>query len=274
MMFLTIFDTILEFLKAHLGRFIATGVVIVVTFVVILIIKLLIRSYKKRSKNKRAVTLMILIRSIIRYILVIIAIIVIMSIWGIEMTGVIAGAGILGLVIGLGAQSLIQDFLSGISIVFEDHYEIGEIVEIKGFKGRVVELGLRSTKLINFKGELKIFNNGDIKEITNFSRNHSLALVEVSVAYKENLERVINILQERLATFNELFPQIIEGPNVAGVTNLGDSGISIRVTAKTETEQHYPVERALRKYIKEVFDENGIEIPFPQVVVHNERKFV
>lgn len=265
------FDDIKAFIVTNSLRLISTLIVIFVTFVLILIVRFFTKRFLKKSKNRRALTVAKLVQSIFKYILVITAFIIIIAIWGVNVTGLLAGAGLLGLIIGLGAQSMIQDLLSGVSIVFEDYYEVDEVVEIKGFKGRVVEIGLRATKIMNFKGELKIISNGDIKDITNYSRHYSLALVVIAIEYKENIDHVIALLQEKLSSMLELFPQIIEGPNVLGVSELANSSVNITITAKTLPEQHYAVERGLRKYIKELFDENNITIPFPQVVLHDER---
>jgi small conductance mechanosensitive channel len=225
------------------------------------------KNYAKRAKNKRAITLAKLVQSIIRYILIIIAIIIIINIFGFDITAVLAGAGIAGLIIGLGAQSLISDFLAGLGIAFENYYEIDDVVEIMGFKGTVIEMGLRSTKIMNWKGEVKIIANGEIKELINYSRTYSIAVVKIVLSYDENIDKVITLLEEKLPTMNESFPQIIEGPNVIGVSDLKDKGIEIQINAKTKAETHYAVERALRKRIVQILHENNIKIPYPQIVL-------
>jgi small conductance mechanosensitive channel len=264
-------DKLKTFFRVNSVRLISTGVIILITIVLITILKIMITRFIKRSKNRRAVTLARLVQSILRYTIFIIAVIALIGVWGFDVTTLLAGAGIMGLIIGLGAQELIKDLLSGISIVFEDSYEIDDIIEIEDFKGRVVEIGLRSTKILNWKGELRIINNGEIKQVTNFSRHFSVANIFVLVSYKENIEKVTTMLEEKLSSMKELYPQIVEGPNVSGVTSLGINGFEVNITAKTLPERHYEVERGLRKTIKDLFDANKIRIPVTQVEIHNER---
>ncbi len=264
-------EKIVAFINASTKPIIETAILIGITFVLFVLIAIVGNRIikKQRDKKKKAMTLTKMIQSILRYSILILAIIMILSFWGVQVGPILAGAGIIGIVIGLGAQDLIKDLLSGFSIIFENYYDIDDIVEIKGFKGRVLDIGLKTTKLINWKNEVKVFTNGDIKDITNFSKNPSVGVVEVGISYNENLDKVIGLLEEKLVVIKELFPQVIEGPNVIGVVNFADSAIIIRIIVKTESEQHYGVERAIRKYIKEIFDENGITIPFPQLVVYH-----
>lgn len=246
---------------------ILTILTIAIALLLLLLLKLFTIKMKK-GKSKRGFTIVRLLESIVKYIIIIISIFVILSIWGVDVTAALAGVGIVGLIIGLGAQDLIKDLLAGIGIVFDNQYEIDDIVEINGFKGRVTEIGLRTTHLINYKGEIRIIRNGNITEVSNFSRSFSLAVVIIDVAYKENLDKVINLLDEQLPQMKENYTQIIEGPIVSGVEAFKNSSVAIRITAKTNPEEHYAVERALMKYVKEIFEENNIEIPFDQIVVH------
>ena len=264
-------EKIALFFEKFTDPLIKTLIMIGIVFVLLLIVGIVGNKIIKRQriKKKKAVTLTKMIQSITRYVIVILLLIIILGIWGVDVGPILAGAGIVGIVIGLGAQDLIKDFLSGFSIIFENYYDVDDIVEIKGFKGRVLDIGLKSTKLINWKNEVKVITNGDIKEVINYSLNPSLGIVDVDVSYKENIEKVILLLEEKLIYIKDWFPQVVEGPNVLGIVNLGSSGITIRITVKTNSEEHYAVERAIRKYIKEIFEENNIEIPYPQVVVHD-----
>lgn len=243
---------------------ISIGITIALTIIILVVLKIIINRTVKRAKNKRAITLSKLVHSILKYIIVIIAIIIVIGLTGYDITAVLAGAGIAGLIIGLGAQSLINDMLSGIAIVFEDYLEIDDVIEVNGFKGKVVDIGLRSIKIQNWKGELRIITNGQIKELTNFSRTHSLAVVEFSIDYKENINEVVTMLEERLQNMKEFFPQIVEGPNVVGIIKIGLNGFDIRLTAKTLCEEHYAVERGLQKKVIELFKENNMELSMNQ----------
>jgi small conductance mechanosensitive channel len=191
-----------------------------------------------------------------------------LAIWGINVLPALAGLGILGLVVGLGAQSLIKDFIAGFFIIFEHHFDVGDVVEINGFKGKVVDIGLKTTRVQNWKNAIKIFANGVITEPINYSKNPSVAVIEFGIAYGEDVQKTIDILNQELPKYQERFPDILEAPTVLGVTQLADSSVNMRVIIKTATETHYGIERGFLQIIKEILDKNNIEIPFPQVVVH------
>ena len=264
-------DKFKKFIEINVMRLIATGIAIVVIFILLIILKVIINRFIKKAKTRRAVTLAKLIQSIFRYSIYIIGVISIVAVWGYNVSTLLAGAGIMGLIIGLGAQSLIADLLSGISIVFENFYEIDDVIEINGFKGKVVEIGLRTTQLVNWKGELKIIANGEIKEVINYSRNFSVADVTVTISYQDDISKTISLLEAKLPAVKEMFPQIFEGPDVLGVRNLGVNGVDIGIIAKTTPEEHYAVERGIRKYIRNLFIENGITIPITQVMINDKR---
>lgn len=262
---------ILEFIEKSLGMIIGSVIVIALSMFIIKIAKLGFKSVGKKQgplqKRKRTIAKVSL--SIVRYFVGILAILIILSIWGVNVLPALAGLGILGLVIGLGAQKFINDLIAGFFIIFEHHFDVGDKIEVGGFKGEVTDIGLKTTRIKNWKGEIKILANGQINELINFSKNPSVAEVNFTITYEEDAQKVIDLLTKELKTFMSRFPQIIEDPQVLGVTNLNTNGIDIRVIAKTENETHYPVERAMRLFIKEVLNQNNIEIPFQQVVVRN-----
>jgi small conductance mechanosensitive channel len=261
------------FIISKTGSLIITVVIIlVVSFLLKLIKSILNHSAKKEGPNqKRKITMLKVTYSLVNYTFKIVALLVILAVWGVDVLPALAGLGILGLVIGLGAQSLIKDLIAGVFIIFEHHFDVGDTVEINGFKGVVTEVGLKSTRVKNWKNDLKTFANGNIAESINFSKDKSLAVVNFGIAYKENIQDTIDLLVQEFPRFKETQPNLLELPTIAGVTELANSSVNIRVVAKTETETHYGVERAMLKFIKEVLDENNIEIPFPQVVVHQEK---
>jgi moderate conductance mechanosensitive channel len=259
-----------DYLSHSLGSIIGT---IVVIFLSLFILKIAKVSFKRIGKKpgpmqRRKKTIGKILGSITKYLIGILAVLIILAIWGVNIVPALAGLGIAGLVIGLGAQKFINDLISGFFIVFEHHFDVGDRIEVAGFKGEVIDIGLKTTKIKNWKNEIKILSNGEISNLTNFSKDTSLAVVEFGVAYKENIQNVIDVLNRELPKIRDKMEQIIENPTVAGVTDLANSSVNIRVTAKTLNEQHYGVERELRKFIKEILDKNKIEIPFPQVVVH------
>lgn len=260
-MFLNIFNDLGEKLKNNAYNIVLTAIIVLIAIVLLLILKF-ITLRVKRGKNKRIYTVVKIIESIMKYIIVLVVIFIILDIWGFDVTAALIGVAIVVLVIGLGSQELIKDIIAGISIVIEEQYDLDEIVEINGFKGKVLEIGLRTTKLINYLGEIRIIRNGTIKEVSNYSRTFSVATAIVTIDYKENVDKVVTLLDEILPSLKDNYPQIIEGPIVSGVEQLTEKGIDIKITAKTESEEHYSVQRALLKKINEVFEEHNIQIPY------------
>ena len=270
-MFLVKYSDIQIWFENHARALIFTCVIILIAFVISFLIKFFTLKIKKMN-NKRSYTLAKLIENICKYIIIIIAAFSILATWGVNVTAALAGVGIFGLVIGLGAQDLIKDFIAGIGIVLDNQYEIDEVVEVNGFKGKVIEIGLRNTKLINANGEIRIIRNGMISQVSNFSRSFSVAAINVDILYNENIDNVIELLNEKLPLLKENYNQIIEGPIVAGVDELKNNAVSIRITAKTEAEEHYAVRRALLKYTKEIFEENNIKIPTNKIIIREEKE--
>lgn len=266
-----ILDSAIEFAKSNLINLVTTLICILIYIALIFITKQVTKKVIKNAKinKKRTTTIVKMLTSIIKYTLTLIVVIIVLGVWGINLMPVLAGAGILALIVGLGAQDLIKDLIAGIAIVFDDYYDVGDVVEIDGFKGEVIEIGLKTTKIVNYLGNIKIVKNGDISSAINFSRNPSLAICDIEIAYEENVDNVIRVLKENVHILKEKHQEIIDGPNVVGVTKLDSSGIIIRITAKTKAEEHYSVERAMKKFVIDLFNENNIEIPYEKLVIYN-----
>jgi small conductance mechanosensitive channel len=266
----TTISSILLVLSDNVNRLISSGFVIAITIALNKITRISLRRIgtKPSPMQRRKKTIAKVTISIVKYILAIIMITVILSIWGVNVTPILAGVGAIGLIIGLGAQKFINDLISGFFIIFEHHFDVGDKIEVKGFKGDVIDIGLKTTKIKNWRGEVKILSNGDINDITNFSLSESIAVVDFGIAYKEDVAKTTMLLNLELPKLRKEVEEIIEDPQVLGVVDLANSSVNMRVIAKTLTEKHYAVERAIRQRIKEILDANKIEIPFPQVVVH------
>jgi len=190
-----------------------------------------------------------------------------------NLTPLLAGAGVAGIAIGFGAQSLIRDFVQGFFILAEDQLRIGDVVKLGEHSGVVEKITLRTTRLRGLDGYVHIIPNGEIKTVVNMTHGWSRALVDVDVAYKEDLDRVITIMENVAAGLQkeEKYKEsIIEKPQVLGVEKLGDSGITIRLIVKTIPQKQWEIKRELKKRIKKAFDAAGITIPFPQLTLHGE----
>jgi small conductance mechanosensitive channel len=261
-------------LTESIGRIVSSLIILFVTFFIMKFSKKAFKKIgnKEGPNQKRKKTVGKLLSSVTRYSLSIISMIIILSIWGVNVGPALAGLGIAGLVIGLGAQKFINDLISGFFIIFEQHYDIDDVIEVQGFKGVVTDIGLKTTRIRNWKGDVKIMANGDMTNLTNYSRNPSVAVVDFGIAYEEDIQKTFNLLEEYLPKFKATQPDVVEDPINLGVVSLGASSVDIRVMARTNNEKHYGIERALRKFIKDMLDENDVEIPFPQIVVSHKEK--
>lgn len=225
------------------------------------------RLTKLQINDRRMNTLSEILKKVVKYVLVFIGIVVSLDLFNINTTSIIATAGIGGLAIGFGAQSLVKDVITGFFILLEDQYAVGDYVKIGGLEGIVEELGVRVTKLRDFTGELHIIPNSNIQIVTNRTRGAMRALVKISIAYEEDIERAIKVLEKVSEDLSKSNENIIEGPTVLGVTDFGGSDVVLTVVAKTKPMEQWAVERAMRKAIKEAFNREDIEIPYSKIVV-------
>lgn len=214
-------------------------------------------------EEKRARTLSSLLHSVIRYTIYFIVIVMLLQEFKIDTTSIVAGAGIIGLALGVGAQSLIKDFVTGFFIILEDQYGVGDYIAISDMAGTVEEIGFRVTRLRDGNGILHIIPNGSITKVSNYTRGHMQATVNVPVPYEADMEQVFALLDEVCATVGQSVPEVIDGPTVLGVVDLKPGEIVIRIIAKTVPLQQVKVETALRRLIKEKF--TAAKIPQPQL---------
>ena len=225
---------------------------------------------------QRAKTMGDLLKSIITGVLVAIFGTMMLSELGLNIAPIIASAGIIGLALGFGAQSLVKDFLSGIFMIFEDQYGVGDVVDVGEASGVIEAVSLRVTRLRDLNGTVWYVPNGEILRVGNMSQNWSRAVVDVAVGFGEDLARVQRILSElahALWEDEDFRGIIIEEPEVTGVEAFGPESVTLRVLIKTAPMEQWGVARELRQRIKARFDHEGIEIPLPQRVVwHREEK--
>lgn len=204
------------------------------------------------------------------------AVFIILAEVGVNLTPLLATAGVAGLAVGLGAQSLIKDVIAGLFILFEDQYNRGDVVKVAGISGVVEEVNLRRTILRDLDGIVHSIPNGEITTASNYSKEYSRIHVDIPVAYGEDLDRciaVINRVGQELAEDPAWSPKIRSAPKSLGVNKFGDSGIDIKVLGDTKPLMQWEVSREFRLRIKKAFDQEGIEIPWPHVkLYHGETK--
>jgi small conductance mechanosensitive channel len=219
---------------------------------------------------QRAKTMGDLLKSVITGVLIAIFGTMVLSQVGVNIAPIIASAGIIGIALGFGAQSLVKDFLSGVFMIFEDQYGVGDVIDVGAAIGTVEAVSLRVTRLRDLDGTVWYVPNGEILRVGNKSQNWSRAVVDVGVGYDEDLARAKRVLGEvahDLWEDDDYRSVIIEEPEVTGVEALAPDAITLRVLVKTAPMEQWAVARELRQRIKARFDHEGIEIPFPQRVV-------
>ena len=242
--------------------------IVILTIAIIIGIGLHYLAKVKKIGSQKFTTIFILVVNFFKWVVVIGAIFMILSACGLRSEFSAAGAGIVALIIGLGSQSLVADILAGIFIVFEGDYQVGDIVILDGWRGEIQAIGVRTTKLIDAGGNIKIVNNSEIKTIINQTKELSLAKCVVSTRYEDRIENIEAVIADNIESIKDKIPAIVEGPFYKGVSELGESGVDLLFVAKCKEEDIYQVQRDLNREIKIMFDNNGIGIPFPQVVIH------
>lgn len=253
---------------------IRTTVTIGMLFVIYIVFKNLIdKILSIRHKNvhvdiRKINTLKSLFTNILKYILIFIGIVVLLNAFGINTNSLLTGLGVVGVVVGLALQDILKDFFSGIFIIIENQFSIGDTVEIGGFKGEVIALGLKTTRIKKYTGEIKIISNRNIDYIINYSKANSLDMIDISVAYEEDIDKVQNILDKLCIKLKTQIKDIKE-LNVLGVEELADSYVTFRLSVVTKPMQQFAVKREILKAIKIELDKNKIKIPYPQLEVHH-----
>lgn len=253
-------------LTNSVGSWILTALIIFLTFLVIFVCNFITHLFD--NGTRKAKTVSSLVRSLVKYISIIAAICFILVSWGVDVAGVVAGVGVLTLIIGLGCQTLIQDVISGLFIVFDDYFASGDMVIIDGFRGTIVEVGLKSTKLQDFGGNIKSITNSTITTVVNMSRMRSVVTIKLPISYNEDLERVEAHILNECKRLPEKVPNIIEGPWYKGVDSIGESSINLLVIAFTLEDNRFQVTRDLNREFYLLFKKHNILIPYQQITVN------
>ena len=255
---------------------------IILAFIIIKILHKLIEKFfttkygtKRVGKsNKRAKTMVNLLQNVVSYVVWFIVATTILSNLGIRVESIIAGAGVVGLAIGFGAQALVKDVITGFFIIFENQFDVGDYVKINTTgttvaEGTVQSIGMRSTRILSFEGDLTILPNGTMNEIVNFSIHNGMAIVEIPVSIKEDLDKVEQKLEVFLPTIKEKYAIFVNEPEILGVETVTAGEATIKIAGETEPNAHGTGARILRREIKSFFDKEGIQSPIPTMVSYN-----
>ncbi len=232
-----------------------------------MVLKLILRLLGRRSNRSRTITEMLI--GLFKYIAIIVAVVWGLTILGVNTGTVLTGVGLIGLIVGFGAQSLIEDIITGAFIIFENQYSVGDIIVLDDVRGTVRNIGVRTTVIEDSGGNLKVVNNSDIRNFQNRSRGDSLALCVCSVSYGTDLRKLEKIMKESLPGTKNNHPELyLTDIRYMGVDALGESGVDLKFCVNASEENFFSAQRMLARDVKLLMDDNNIEIPFPQVVVH------
>ena len=257
-------------------------VIIVVAVIVFFICRWILPSIMKKSVThrmagedeteiqKRTSTLSSILVKIAGIVILVIAVIMILPEFGVDIAALIAAIGVGGLAIAFAAQSLVRDYITGFFIILEDQYRVGDVVSITGAAGTVEEIGLRRTVLRDVDGNVHSIPNGQVDKSTNMTKKYSRVNLDISVGYGENLKRVIDTINrvcQELAEDPQWKDDFITTPSAVRVNKLGDSGIDIKIMGDTKPSRQWALMGELRLRLKDTFDSEGIEIPWPHTKV-------
>lgn len=231
------------------------------------IIKRLLSFKTSKIPKKRQKTVINLISNIVRVFIIFIGFTIILEEYGVDTKSFIASLGVFSLVLGLALQDLLKDIISGISIAFEGLFNIGDYIEIGGFRGEVVANGLRTTKIKAYTGEIKIVSNRNILELINYSMDKTLTTVDIGVDYQSDLDIVEKVLNNICIDLKK--EQVIKDVDLLGLERIDDSGLIYRLAIKSSYQDSFILSRILKRKIIDSFNDNNIVIPYSQVVVHN-----
>ncbi|ASK63645.1 mechanosensitive ion channel protein [Virgibacillus phasianinus] len=232
--------------------------------------KIIEKTIQKAGNNQklspgRVKTLEKLLINVFSYVMIFVFIIMIFGIFNIPLGPLLAGAGIIGLAIGFGAQGLVSDIVTGFFILLERQIEIDDYITSAGYDGIVEEVGLRTTKIRSFDGTLNFVPNRLLEGVSNHSRGNMRALVDIGISYEDNIDEAIIVLEQVCAEFQE-DERFKDGPNALGVQGLGTSDVILRVVGQTVNGEQFGCERDMRKRIRVAFDEADIKVPYPHQV--------
>ena len=260
--------TVEEFMQ---NNFVRAALVLVIAFILSKVVRFLIRRRIKRSENltNRAETVLRILSSAVSVVIYFLAILEICRIlFNINPATIVAATGVVGVAISFGAQNLVKDMISGFFILMENQYAVGELVTIGEFTGTVSSLGVRSTQLRNVTGDIFIIPNGSVTSIVNHSRGVRGVVLDVEIAYETDINTAMEVLRAAAQQAKREMPQLVDIPQVLGVSQLAQSGVKLRILANCQTDTQFEVERELLRRVKYALDEADISIPYPQMDIH------
>ncbi|MBR4769283.1 MAG: mechanosensitive ion channel [Lachnospiraceae bacterium] len=227
---------------------------------------------KINPKGGKGKSLLSMVKSFTTWLLAIVGVIWGLAAIGVNLSTIFASVGIVALVVGFAAESLIEDIVTGIFLVFEDEFNVGDIIEYNGFRGTVISIGIRVTCIQDPAGNIKVVNNSDIRNVLNRSKNTSAAVCEIPISYAANLEETEKVLTAIIESLPEKYPDVFPTvPTYLGVNSFESSSVNLKFVAKVNEADIYKAQRLMNREMKIGMDKAGVEIPFTQVVIHDSK---
>jgi small-conductance mechanosensitive channel len=217
-----------------------------------------------KLRSRRVQTVGKLMKNTATYAVNFIVLLLILGEFHINLGPLIAGAGVIGLAVGFGAQSLVKDVITGFFIILEDQFAVGDVVQAGAFRGTVEMIGLRATRLRSWTGELHIIPNGSINEITNYSIYNALAVIDITVSYEDKLDQAMMVIRNVLTKFED--PNLTGTPELLGIQTMGPADVTLRITAECRPNTQNAIVRRLQTEVKKTFEVEGIKSPLPRMV--------
>ena len=224
------------------------------------------------AHTQKGITITQILASFLKWAIAILVVLVILNVWGVDTTTLVATAGVLTLVIGLGAQSLIADIVAGVFIVFEDEYEVGDIIVLDGWRGTVVEVGIRTTRIQDAGGNIKIVNNSEIKAVINQTKENSVAKCYININYEEDLDKVDAAVQKDLQEASSKLKNTLSPIEYKGVSEFSSNGVTLFFIARCKEKDIYQLQRDMNKVLKQMLEKNGISLAYQNFVIHTPNK--
>lgn len=251
-------------------RIIETGTIILLIWVLVKLTSWIFFIVFTQKQNESAN--IHLLKSFLKYVYIFMGGIFILTAWGVEAGTLLLSLGLLGLVVSFGAQGLVEDLISGLFIILEKQFEVGDIVYLDGFRGQVLAINLRTTKFLDpTNNDIKYISNSQISTVLNLSQQASVGFCDMSIEYGSDLQKIEEICLEFLPTLKKKYKEIKEVPKYYGVSALADSSVVLKFGALCDEKDKFGVSRILNRELKLLFDQNNINIPFPQIVLHNDK---
>ena len=246
--------------KAQLPEIIQCLIYIFLVLSISSILRTIFKTQIKKSDRRKTVAT--LLDGLVKYGCAIAVIILLLKACGVDTTALIASVGVLTLIVGLGAQSLIADIIAGMFIIFENEFNTGETISIDGFRGKVMEISIRTTKLLDSAGNIKIINHSNIVNVVNLSRELSLAVVDCDFPYDVPIEYIENLFEKNFPLIKEKIPAIVEGPYYK------DSNVTVKIIATCKEDDRFQVQRDLMREYRSILTNEGIDLSYNQIVVN------